>query len=363
MLRLGGRLSDAVQWSLAGLVAEREATSWRMAAEFVMEIDEGHTIEFGSSYGNGLSGPTLPPSEDESGEAHVGDVFLRDSWELSDRLTASVGGRYAYVGYIAHRNYVDPLVSFDWALSERSRLHAKVARRTLAPGGDQFRLAAFGSVPAIAVAALEGRVRSERVTRYELGLSRRAGAFALQAAAFHEQIRDQLVNTFDGPALQRTLSISNGSSDMSYSGLGVTFSSNVGSNLVGSLTYALGVGREGQGAADAAEGHRGPLPAEGHFQDIVARIETMVDRSDTRVLAYYRINRLDAPGEASSVSTRFDVQLNQGLPFINGLTRADWELLFAVKNLFYEEGEGALLDEMAVSNPPKLLVGGIQVRF
>jgi len=57
------------------------------------------------------------------------------------------------------------------------------------------------------------------------------------------------------------------------------------------------------------------------------------------------------------------VQLSQGLPFLGSLTRADWDFLVAVRNLFYETSEGALLDEVAVSNPPKRVLGGISVRF
>ena len=57
------------------------------------------------------------------------------------------------------------------------------------------------------------------------------------------------------------------------------------------------------------------------------------------------------------------MQLSQGLPFLGALTRADWNFLLAVRNLFYETSEGALIDELAVTNPPKRVLGGISVRF
>ena len=66
---------------------------------------------------------------------------------------------------------------------------------------------------------------------------------------------------------------------------------------------------------------------------------------------------------ASSTSTRFDVQLTQGLPFLAPLTRADWELLLAVRNMFYEASQAGFLDELAVQDPPTRVVGGISVRF
>ncbi|MEE8218240.1 MAG: hypothetical protein V3S03_04675, partial [Vicinamibacteria bacterium] len=64
-----------------------------------------------------------------------------------------------------------------------------------------------------------------------------------------------------------------------------------------------------------------------------------------------------------STTTRFDVQVTQGLPFLQPLTNADWDLLVAVSNLFYEASEGGFLDELAVQDPPTRVVGGISVRF
>ncbi len=57
------------------------------------------------------------------------------------------------------------------------------------------------------------------------------------------------------------------------------------------------------------------------------------------------------------------MQLGQGLPFLQTLTRADWEVLVAFRNLFYEAAEGATLDELVVLHPPKRVMGGISVRF
>ena len=65
----------------------------------------------------------------------------------------------------------------------------------------------------------------------------------------------------------------------------------------------------------------------------------------------------------SATSTRFDVQLTQGLPFLAPLTRADWELLLAVRNMFYEASQAGFLDELAVQDPPTRVVGGISVKF
>jgi hypothetical protein len=44
--------------------------------------------------------------------------------------------------------------------------------------------------------------------------------------------------------------------------------------------------------------------------------------------------------------------------------RSQWEMLVAVRNLFYETAPGAsVFDEILVVRPPKRLVGGLTVRF
>jgi hypothetical protein len=84
--------------------------------------------------------------------------------------------------------------------------------------------------------------------------------------------------------------------------------------------------------------------------------------------AFCRINALNpqsegSVGNGSFANTRFDIQLTQGLPFLQPLTRADWEVLVGVRNLFYERGEGGMFDEMVVLHSPKRVVGGIAVHF
>jgi hypothetical protein len=104
---------------------------------------------------------------------------------------------------------------------------------------------------------------------------------------------------------------------------------------------------------------------EGDFHDLAARVETMIEGTDTRVIAFCRVNRLASPElrPGGMTNTRFDVQVSQGLPFLGAITRADWDVLVAVRNLFYEASEGGVLDEMAVAHPPKRVLGGISVRF
>ena len=101
----------------------------------------------------------------------------------------------------------------------------------------------------------------------------------------------------------------------------------------------------------------------------MAKLETVIDWTDTRLAALYRLNALSDergagfPGTPTVTAARFDVQLRQGLPFLQPLTRADWEVLVAVRNMFYEASQAGFLDELAVQDPPTRVVGGISVRF
>ncbi len=85
----------------------------------------------------------------------------------------------------------------------------------------------------------------------------------------------------------------------------------------------------------------------------------------TRVYVLYRINNAFASdvSEESRIDRRFDVQLNQSLPFLN-FTTAQWEMLLSVRNAFYDDRtDGSLYDELLVIRPPKRVIGGLTVRF
>ena len=80
----------------------------------------------------------------------------------------------------------------------------------------------------------------------------------------------------------------------------------------------------------------------------------------------YKINsaymRRTADFSETGFDGRFDVQVNQALPFDLGGTK--WEVLVGVRNLFRDPNEvGSVYDELLVVRPPKRVVGGFLVRF
>ena len=369
-LRLRGRLADGVQWNLGGLVTESQGTSWRMAAEFVLEPGGGHTIETGAGYGMGLArrfGSLDEPLGDQRG---VGAMFVRSRIKIASNVTASLGGRYSYFGFLADPNHLDTMMAVELKGAPGTVIRGSASSRTLAPGGDLLTLSTRDSSPLISYAALTDTLRASKTTRYELAVDRTVGPTTFGARAFHEDTADQLANVLEGYPATRSLHMFN-VGPLAARGVGFTVGHHFGDAVNGSLTYTYGQAR--RSGLPVGDGIVGMQPAsasfrQAHFHDLEARLETFIDLTDTRLQAFCRINALnpqsDGPGgNGSFANTRFDIQLTQGLPFLQPLTRADWEVLVAFRNLFYERGEGGVIDELVVLHPPKRVVGGIAVHF
>ena len=369
-VKLGGHFDDGGTWNLGGLLAESSTRTWRMAAEFIVRPAEGHELEAGAGFGT--RDLRLGASEVEAGgldTRSLGAIFVRDNWTANEHLDAALGVRYSFVGFITDHNYVDPFASITVRPDRQTAIRGSVASHTLAPGGDLLTVATLSSSPELALARLDERVRAERAVRLDLSAERNLGsATTVGAFSFYEDVRDQMSNTYEGDARARVLRISN-IGDVLVRGVGVTAARRFGQSVRTSVAYTYG-----QSDRDAANpsGRLGVGAASYHlarFHDVVARVETMIDATDTRLAAYCRLNSL-RPTEGdpreprpSQLTTRFDVQLTQGLPFLQSLTRAEWDVLLSVRNLSYETSEAGALDELAVVRPPNRVLGGVSVRF
>ena len=367
-LQLQGRLADGVMWSLGGLLSENEGRTWRMAAEFMVEPGGGHEIQAGAGYGTALLRSSMVDEAGVGPDRSFGALFLSDHWRLSHWMSASAGARYSYLGFLKDPNHVDAVVQIELRGDPKTLVRCSAGTRTLAPGGDLLTLSTLATSPAVAWATLDRGLRPSRTLRYELALDRSLGSAHLGALAFREDTRDQMLGQFLGA--DRDLRIRN-AGDVGVRGLGFTVGRHFGGLMSGSVTYTFGHARR-QGRLPYTTPDGVPLLSleEAAFHDLVAHLETFIDWTDTRVSAFYRVNTLSdeqpAPpgvGRGAAMTTRFDVQLAQGLPFLQPITRADWEILLAVRNLFYEASEGGFLDELVVQDPPTRVVGGISVRF
>ncbi len=362
-LRLRGQLADGLRWSLGGLIAESEGRAWRTAAQFVIEPGGGHEVEVGAGYGAGNQGPAHAGVLAEPDRV-TGAVFLRDRWQLGDRVTATTGARYTYVGFLPDSHHADAVVQVEVRGDRQTLVRGSVATRTLTPGGDLLTLSTVAASPAITWARLEEGLHPARSLRYEVGVERALGPARVGAYVFDETTRDVLLTTFDS-----TTPVIRNAGYAGARGFALTLGRRFGGVADGSVTYTFGRGRRSGSMPSLADVPVSPFE-EADFHDLVARLETVIDWSDTRVAALCRLSALSddrssaGPGQLRTTNTaRFDVQVTQGLPFLQPLTRADWEILVAVRNMFYEASQGGFLDELAVQDPPTRVVGGISVRF
>ena len=365
VLRLKGRIANAGQWSLGGLVAESESSSWRMAAEFVLEPGGGHRLQAGTGYGTRPLRPFAPGDRAGRGDNHsMGAAFLQDEWQLADNVTTTLGGRFSYIGFLRDSNHFDPIASVALRRDGQTRVSATVETRTLAPGGDLLTLSTLATAPAVAFAFIDDALRPERSARVEMAVDQSFGETTLRAVTFYEDVHHQLANAYQGTRSARSLHIFD-AGDVSARGMGVSLARRFGP-VTGSVSYRFG--RSSRAAVPGSSAaFAGLLTQDCDFHDLASRLETSIQGTGTRVVAFYRLVHLSPDVERANRSPntnhRFDVQLSQGLPFVGRITRADWDLLLAVRNLFYETSEGAVLDELAVANPPTRVLGGISVRF
>jgi hypothetical protein len=123
----------------------------------------------------------------------------------------------------------------------------------------------------------------------------------------------------------------------------------------------------GPGAANAAWFGSANRPESSRMHDLTTSVETAIAQTSTHVYVLYKLNsgfaRHTTETQQPGFDARFDIQVNQALPFMN-FTSADWEVLVAVCNLFRDAvGERSVYDELLVIRPPKRVLGGVRVRF
>ena len=156
--------------------------------------------------------------------------------------------------------------------------------------------------------------------------------------------------------------------DFDATGWGVSVSRNVGEGTRASIDYSRAgadwTGRSPDFYALARLASQ-VLRRSDVVHDLTATIESLVPATSTRLFVLYKLNTAaSAPGfeQTSAGGARFDVQINQALPF--SIAKSRWEALVAVKNVFHDEFDGgSLYDELLVVRAPTRVLGGVTVKF
>ena len=102
------------------------------------------------------------------------------------------------------------------------------------------------------------------------------------------------------------------------------------------------------------------------FHDVRAAADLDIPQTDTRVSVVCRVNTQFSRGDADAtpgLGARFDMQVNQALPF-QPVRGGRLEVLVAVSNMLRDaRQQGSYYDELLTVAPPLRLLGGFQIRF
>jgi hypothetical protein len=217
----------------------------------------------------------------------------------------------------------------------------------------------------------------ERVEHLEIAMEREwAGDFVVGLRAFRQHVDDQIVTLFGGGLpgkADATLGhyyVASGG-DFESRGWGVSVSRDLTDGFRASIDYTQADSRWVGASPDAyALGiAAASVVRDGRerIHDLTTTVATVVPIVDTRVFVAYKLNSgfvaHDPTNASARPGTRFEVQVNQALPFMN-FTSAHWEMLVAVRNLFRDDVlDSSVYDELLVVRPPKRVIGGVTVKF
>jgi hypothetical protein len=373
-------------WTVRAAMSEGDLSSWNIAGAYTSRPGSTHLLDFGLTYSRqdyaGGNPSALAAVADNS--RNVGEVFGFDKWAVAPRLTVEYGGRYARYDYLQRGDLFSPRTSIAVEPVHGTRIVTSVAQRMVAPGAEEFLLTNAPGPwlpPERTFAPLRGssdpaNLRVERARTVGVGLEHEfKDASVVTVQRFFQRVDDQLVTLFglnlpDGPdSAGHYFVASAGGVDADGWVFRVSNTSN--SRLKGSIDYSITRTRW-QGAGDfekARHSSSRPIawrPETEDLHDITTSLETAIPETATRVVVVYKVNtgyaRTDQTQPGPGLDGRFNVQLNQALPFDLAGTR--WEILVGVRNLFRDPTDPAsVYDELLVVHPPKRVVGGFLVRF
>jgi hypothetical protein len=383
-VHLAGPLSTRTTWSVEAATARGGVSSWFVGGSYATVVADNHGVEVHSSYSRqrsaAASGIRVYGIEDDDRSA--GGVQVIDHWTISPRFMVDIGGRYARYDYLRDPGLFSPTVTASFSPASRTWVRVTTTRDMTAPGAEEFVPQAYGSLTLppqrtfsalVAGAPLEG----QETRHLGIALEQDVAAYRVAVTHFRQDVDGQLVTVFD-PGLakgQRRADLSHygvaSVGDFVASGWGVGISRPLGTHLRGGVEYRTSdVAWETGDDASAVErvAPSAVRPGRERMHDLTMRVDAAAPRTGTRLSAACRFNSLFTRGVVDETepgrATRFDVQVYQGVPFLNG-EAAQVELVFGVRNLIRSglEAGASLYDELLVVRPPTRVVGGVTVQF
>jgi hypothetical protein len=375
-----GAPTAAGDWLVRGAMSQGDVSSWIMAGSFVSQRHPGHTYEVGLTYATQeyIGGNPAALVAVTDGSRNVGEIRGIDRWAVSPGLTLEFGGRYARHDYLEDRGLLSPQVGITLEPVKGTRVSAVLAQRMLAPGAEEF-LSPGTAGPwlpperTFAPLVSTSPFRAERARYLDVLVEHEfEDTYVVGVRRFFQDVHDQLATIFGVTPEDASGSVGHyyvaNAGSVNAEGWGVRVSSPPGRRVRASLDYSLARTRW-LTRGDVDEISRwAPAAVRADNEDIhdlTTAFETDITETATRVYVLYKFNSAftrPEPGVPTGMDARFDLQVNQGLPFDVAGTR--WEVLVGVRNLFRDASDPAsVYDELLVVRPPKRVVGGFLVRF
>ncbi|MGH9345878.1 MAG: TonB-dependent receptor domain-containing protein, partial [Vicinamibacterales bacterium] len=374
----------AGDWNVRGAMTQGDLASWVIAGSYVRRSPASHQYEAGLMYSmqsyRGGNPAALAAVAD--GSRNAAAMYAYDLWTLRPGVTFHYGARYAKYDYLEDGGLFSPRLGVTFAPTNVLRVRFAASRREMAPGAEEFIPQAALNVwlpPERTFSPVSTRrgFQAERVQHYEVAAEHDMGGGVIMGLrAFRQRVNDQMVTLF-GVSLPAGASADIGhyyvasGGHLEARGWGVGVSRTLTGRVRGSLDYTR---------TDADWIRRGPdwrvlslvAPSANRAEsetvhDLTTSLQTQIPMTATRVYVLYKLNSgfttTEAIDRSGRLGARFDVQINQALPFLN-FTAAQWEMLLTVRNLFREDLlDASMYDELLVLKPPKRIVGGVTVRF
>jgi len=375
-----GSPTPAGDWTLRAAMSEGDLSSWIVAGSFVSKRTGIHSYDLGLSYSTQeyQGGNPLALAAVIDGSRNVGELSAVDRWTVGEGVTFEYGGRYARYDYLLSPGLFSPRAGLTLEPTKKTRVTAVLAQRMIAPGAEEFLAPAFGGPwlpPERTFSPLAGgEFHAERARYLDVMFEHDfAENYSFGVRRFFQGIDNQAMTIFGMRSPSGTRSVGHyyvaSAGNVDAYGWGVRLRSSVSKRVSGTVDYTLTHGRwTSQGDLARARPWLAALARteEEAIHDLTTSIQTAFPETATRVFLLYKLNsgyaRRTLGASDSGLDGRFDVQVNQALPF--GLGSTKWEVLLGIRNLFRDPNDPAsIYDELLVVRPPKRVVGGFLVRF
>ena len=367
-------------WAMQGAMTQGDLSSWIVAGSYKSIESTNHAYQLGLSYSTQRydGGNAAAHGAIRENARNVGSVYGFDEWTVSPRLVLGYGTGYARYDYLGGSGVWSPRLSITLP-AEGFRLKALASRKALVPGAEEFAPSVTGVwLPperTFSSLAYDGRFVPEQVRHLQVSLERDlAAGVTVSVRGFDQRVDNQLIEIFDNVPGRADAALGHyyvaTAGDIDARGWGAAMVHDVPGYVRGTIEYTVAAAYwDPASDTSIARAVRSvPLNTSERIHDLQTSIEATIPQTATRVYAKYRVNTAFWSGEPdlsmrSSPNARFNVRVNQSLPFLR-FSNADWEALVDIRNMFRDaEADSSIYDEVFAIRAPKRIVGGLQVSF